>query len=214
LIDKEITDINDVVDSLHIINNNTESDNSLNTLEELKKIVDFMINLQNFIDSKNEELNISLALNLTNDFMIAFSNLINQKNPWINTTVDEKSKIASNILLYIQKSSYISRLFMNGTNEIIEFPNKNIFMKIYSTNCSERIIFESNGSSIKIPNELYFNGSDECYDYGVGYSVNKLGSYLSAKNSKIDVNTNIIAFSIYNTNKSIQIDDGLKVKIR
>jgi hypothetical protein len=103
---------------------------------------------------------------------------------------------------------------MNGTNEIIEFNNRNIFLKIYSTNCNESIVFESNGSSIGIPNEIYFDGSDECYDYGVGYAVNKLGDYLSVGNSEIDINTNIIAFSINNTNKSNQINNDLKVNIR
>jgi hypothetical protein len=103
---------------------------------------------------------------------------------------------------------------MNGTNEIIEFNNRNIFLKIYSTNCSESIVFESNGSSIGIPNEIYFDGSDECYDYGIGYAVNKLGDYLSVVNQELDINTKIIAFSINNTNKTISLNDSLKVKIR
>jgi hypothetical protein len=87
-------------------------------------------------------------------------------------------------------------------------------MKIYSTNCSESIVFESNGSSIEIPNGIYFDGSDECYDYGVGYTINKLGSHLSIKNSEIDINTNIIAFSINNANKTIQINNDLNIKIK
>ncbi len=213
LIEREITNINDVIDSLENINTNTESDNSLNTSDELRKIVDFITKLQNFVDSNEKILNISSALNITNDFMSAYNKLINQNNAWIKTTIDEKPIIASNILLYIQKSSYISRSFMNGTNEIIEFNNQNIFMKIYSTNCSQNIVFESNGSSIEIPNGMYFNGSDECYDYGVGYAINKLGSHLSTKNSEIDIDTNIIAFSINNANKTNLINDGLKVKI-
>jgi hypothetical protein len=214
LIDRNITDINDVVESLEDIERHTESDNSLNTSDELKKIVDFMIKLQNFVDSDQKELNLILTLNITNDFMRVFNNLINQNNAWINTTVDERPEIASNILVYVQKSSYISRPFMNVTNETIEFNYQNIFMKIYSTNCSERIVFESNGSSIEIPKELHFNGSDECYDYGVGYAINKLGSYLSARNSGFDIDTNIIAFSINNTNKTIQLNGGLKVRIK
>jgi hypothetical protein len=214
LIDRNITDINDVIESLEVIKSQTESDNSLNTSDELRKIVEFIIKLQNFVDSNVKELNITSALNVTNDFMKVYNNLINQNNAWINTTDDEKPKIASDILIYIQKSSYISRSFMNGTNEIIEINNRNIFLKIYSTNCSESIVFESNGSSIGIPDKIYFDGSDECYDYGVGYAVNKLGDYLSAGSSGININTNIIAFSINNTNKSNQINNDLKVKIR
>jgi len=214
LIDKNITNINYVIEFLEVINNNTESDNSLNTSDELKKIVYFMIRLQNFIDSGEEVLNISMALKITNDFLNAYNNIINQNNAWINTTVDQKTKIASQLLLYVQKCSYISRLFINETNEIIQFKNQNILVQIYSTNCSQRIIFESNGSSIEIPNEIYFDGSDECYDYGVGYAINKLGDYLSAGISGKDINTNIIAFSINNTNKTIQINNGSKVRIR
>jgi methionyl-tRNA synthetase len=213
LIDKNITDINDVIESLEYIESHTESDNSLNTSDELKKIVAFIIKLQNFVDSDEKELNFTTALNITNDFMRVYNNLINQNNAWINTKVDEKTRIASNLLLYVQKSSYVSRPFINGTNKIIELNNRNIFMKIYSTNCSESIVFESNGNSIEIPREIYFDGSDECYDYGVGYAINKLGDYLSEDNSEIDINTNIIAFSIINTNKTNLINDGLKVKI-
>jgi hypothetical protein len=214
LIERNLTDIEDVIDYLKIIISNTESDNSLNTSEELRKIVDFIMKLQNFVDLNNHKMNITIALKITNHFLKAFNNLINQNNAWISTTVDEKTKIASNILLLIQKSSYISRPFMNGTNEINDFNNRNIFMKIYSTNCSEKIIFESNGSSIEIPNGINFDGSDECFDYGVGYAIYKLGDYLSVRNSGLDINTNIIAFGTNNTNETIPINDGLKVRIR
>jgi hypothetical protein len=214
LIEREITNINDVIDSLENININTESDNSLNTSDELRKIVDFILKLQNFIDSNEKILNMISALNITNDFMRVYNKLINQNNAWIETSIDDKPIIASDILLYIQKSSYISRPFMNGSNKIIELNNQNVFMKIYSTNCSEKIIFESNGSSIEIPKDIYFDGSDECYDYGVGYTINKLGSHLSTKNLGLDINTNIIAFSINNANKTIQINNDLNIKIR
>ncbi len=214
LIDRNIRDINDVIKALEDIGRNTESDDSLNILNKLGIIVDFLMNLQKFIDSEEIELSLTLAFNMTNDFMKAYNNLINQNNAWINAMDDEKKNIASNLLLYVQKSSYISRPFMNGTNEIIEFNNRNIFLKIYSTNCSESIVFESNGSSIGIPNEIYFDGSDECYDYGIGYAVNKLGDYLSVVNQELDINTKIIAFSINNTNKTISLNDSLKVKIR
>jgi hypothetical protein len=214
LIDRNITDINDVIECLEVIRSQTESDNSLNTSNELRKIVDFIIKLQNFIDSNVKELNITSALKITNDFMGVYDKLINQNNVWIKTTIDDNPTMASDILLYIQKSSYISRPFMNGTNEIIEFKNQNVFMKIYSTNCSEKIIFESNGSSIEIPKDIYLDGSDECYDYGVGYAINKLGSHLSTKNSGLNINTNIIAFSINNADKTIQINNGLNIKIR
>jgi hypothetical protein len=214
LIEKNISDINDVIEALENIESHTESDNSLKTSEELRKIVDFVMKLQNFVDSNNKGLNSTLALNITNNFMKVYNNLINQNNAWINTTVDEEPEIASNILLYVQKSSYISHPFMNGTNEIIEINNTNIFMKIYSTNCSQRIVFEFNDSSIEIPNEIYFDGNDECYDYGVGYVINKLSSHLFAENSEIEINTNIIAFSINNVNKTVQINNGLNVKIK
>jgi hypothetical protein len=179
------------------------------------KIVDIVIkNLQDFVDSDEKELNLTLALFLTNDFMKVYNNLINQNNAWTNTKVDDKTRIASNLLIYVQKSSYISHPFMNGTNETIEIDNPNIFMKIYSTNCSQRIVFEFNGSSIEIPKGIYFDGSDECYDYGVGYVINKLGDYLPLEISRLDINSQIIAFSINNKNKTIPINDGLKVTIR
>jgi hypothetical protein len=212
LIDKNITHINDVIESLEVIECNTKSDNSLNTSEDLRKIVDFIIKLQNFIDSGEKVLNITIALNITNNLMKVYNNLINQNNAWINTTVDEKTTIFSDLLHYVEKSSHISLPFIGNTNETIEFKNQNIFLKIFSPNCSEKIIFESSGSSIEISNDIYFNGSDECYDYGIGYAINKLGDYLSVGN--FGINSNIISLSINNTNKTIQITDEFKARIR
>ncbi len=129
LIGRNIIDINVVTESLEVINNKTESDNSLNTSDELNKIVYYLMKLQNFIDSGEKFLKFlefSMALKITNDFLNAYNNIINQNNAWINTTVDQKIKIASQLLLYVQKCSYISRLFINDTNEITEFKNQNI----------------------------------------------------------------------------------------
>jgi len=69
LINRNITDINDVIESLNVIKEHIENDNSLNTSYELRKIVDFIIKLQNFVDSDEKQLNFTIALNITNDFM-------------------------------------------------------------------------------------------------------------------------------------------------
>jgi hypothetical protein len=68
LIDRNITDINDVIKALEDIGRNTESDDSLNTLNELRIIVDFLMKLQNFFDSDDKELNFTIALIITNGF--------------------------------------------------------------------------------------------------------------------------------------------------
>jgi hypothetical protein len=214
LISQNISNIDDVIEILEKIESNTEFDDSLGSMIELQKIEIFLVKLQEFIYSKNNGMNITIALNITNTFMNVFSNLINQFNAWINATVGEKIELASKLLLHIQNSSFISSQFSDIMNETIEIENRNIFMKIYSKNCREEIIFESNGSSVKIPKGLHFDGNLECYNYSVGYAINKLGIYLSERNADQEINTRIIAFSIKNTNKINQINDGSKVKIR
>jgi hypothetical protein len=214
IIDKNITDINDVIEYLYEIKEVTENDESLVYSDELREFVDYLVKLQNFVDSDESEMDFETAFNITKMFLKNYSNLINQNIAWIKTKSLEKAVIASKIMLYIQYTFFTAKPFFNGQNETIIIENKNIFVKIYATNCSEELIFKTNGSSIQIPKDFYFIDSEECYNYSVGYLINRLGDYLSENISELYFNSKIIALSIGNTNNSQDIRDGLKVKIR
>ncbi len=208
MIDRNITDINDVIKALEDIGRNTESDDSLNTLNELRIIVDFLMKLQNFVDSDDKELNFTIALIITNDFMKAYNNLINQNIAWNNTEIEEKTGIASNILLYIQYTAFFLSKFLDKDNNSLRIEKEKIITNIYFTDYSEEIVFTANDSSIIIPKGISL---EEKINSGVGSMIQNLDNYLSnGLNGTQVINTDIIAFSATNSNKTIQITDDKK----
>jgi hypothetical protein len=214
LIDKNISDINAVIECLNYIKENTDGIKSLETCEELKYIVQFLSGLQEFINSDNQELNFNMALNVTIGFLDVLSNIIKQSNGFINATSDEKTEIASKILLRIQYCSHIFGPNMSDTNRIIEIEKKNIFMKIFPMNFSQKLSFSNNGSFIET-NDVYFDGNNESYFYATGFVINELGNYLSPKTSvNQEINSYIIALFTTKSNETNQNDDSFRVLFR
>ncbi len=212
-INRNITGINNVIKALEDIGTNTESDDSLNNLNELRLIIDLLMKLQKSIDSEEIELNLTLALNITNDFMKAYNNLINQKYAWNNAEIEEKTGIASQILLYIQYTAFSLSKFLDKDKNSLRIENENIVTNIYFTNYSEEIVFTANDSSIIIPKEISLE--ETTTNSGVGSMIKNLDNYLSnGLNETQVINTDIIAFSATNSNKTIQLKDDKKITVR
>jgi len=213
LIDRNITDINDVIKALEDIATNTESDDSFNTFNDLRIIVDFLMKLQKFIDSEEIELSLTLALNITNVFMKAYNNLINQNNAWNNTQIEEKTGIASQILLYIQYTAFSLSRFLDKDNNLLRIENENIVTNIYFTDYSADILFAAKSSSILIPKGIKTDELNS--NSGVGSLISGLDNYLMSKiNKSHAINTDIIAFSATNSNKTLQLTDNNKIIVR
>jgi len=135
-------------------------------------------------------------------------------------TDSQKTELASEILLNIQKTSFTLSCKQDQNNQIEEFNFGNIFVKTYHTNFSEKVIFEVNGSSIVIPKEIDLKplktiDDNKCDYSAVGALINKLKEYMltGMKDQQI-INTEIIAFSITNSDQIFEINDGKKTRIR
>jgi hypothetical protein len=105
--------------------------------------------------------------------------------------------------------------FQNSTNDFIEIQNENIITEIFYTNFKKSIIFKANGSSIIIPAGTNIEPKYKCNNSAAGALINHLERYLSIDLDDYQIiNTEIIAFSATNANQSIQMNDGLKVRVR
>jgi hypothetical protein len=212
LINRNITGINDVIDSIVDIENNI-TNNFLSSFRELEIIVDFLANLQDFLILDKTILNFTEAFKIKNDFVRLSNILINQNNVWINTTAQEKTETASKLLQLIENSAFMPCFNKSHSNYTREFETENIFEQTYPKESKKNIFFQFNGSSISVPvkNDSYVN--KECFTFGVGYLIKQVGKYISVNFDK-KVNTEIISFVIGNANESRQIVDNTDLKIR
>jgi hypothetical protein len=127
--------------------------------------------------------------------------------------IEERTEIASKILLYIQYTAFSLSKFLDKDNILSRIENENIVTNIYFTDYSEEIEFTANDSSIIIPEEISLE--ENTTNSGVGSMIKNLDNYLSnGLNGTQIINTDIIAFSATNSNKTIQIKDDKKITVR
>jgi hypothetical protein len=201
----------DVIDLLEKISERTQNYDTLVSYEALNKIMLVLAKLQSFSDSSVES-NLESAINITENFLKAFNNLIIQNIAWNNTVIEERTAIASQILLYMQYTAFSLSKFLDKDNNSLRIENENIITNIYFTNYSEEIVFTANDSSIIIPKGISL---EEKTNSGVGSIIKNLDNYLSnGLNGTQIINTDIIAFSATNSNKTIQIKDDKKITVR
>ncbi len=212
---QDISSIFDVLSILEKLVNETDNKNAINSSHELMEIINITKYLYEYVDSNEYQINFEIALKLTKSFGNILSNLINQNKAWLNSTIEEQTRIASDILLYTQYTSFIMTCFQNLTNDFIEIQNENIITEIFYTNFKKSIVFKANGSSIIIPAGTDIEPKYKCNNSAAGALINHLERYLSNDLDDYQIiNTEIIAFSATNANQSIQMNDGLKVRVR
>jgi hypothetical protein len=208
LLNKNISELNDVFDSLQIVVKYTHNSNSLDSIEQIKKTVNILTKLRSFVESDITELDFENAFNITNDLLNAFNNLILQ-NVWNNDNANERTEIASQILLQIQYTSF----YLCKFETFLEIKKEFLVSNIYSMEYSEEVLFTANDSSILIPKHI--NTGETNSNAGVGSLISRLDNYLiNGLNASQSINTDIIAFSATNSNKTIQLTDNKKVIVR
>jgi hypothetical protein len=213
MIDGSIHNISNVVTNLEMIKKITRKETSIKNFEELKKLVNYLINLQDFVHSEEKRVVDNIAWDISYDLVIIFNNLIDQSFAWIEGAAEAK-KIASKILLYVPYSSFILRF---NNHYIVERELKNIYLRAYSLSDNERIVFAFNESSIEIPEAISFNQNLllESKRFGIGYFIKGLGNYLVNKSCiEQEINSEVIAFSFNYTNQTQKINNNLRVRIR
>ncbi len=118
LFNANITDLNDVIDSLKMIPERTQNYKTLVSYEALNKIMINLIKLHSISDSSIES-NLESTTNVTNNFSGAFNNLIIRDIAWNNTEKKDKTVIASEILLYIQYTAFSLSKFLDKDNNLL-----------------------------------------------------------------------------------------------
>jgi hypothetical protein len=212
LFNANITELNDVIDLLEMISERTHNSNTLVSYEALNKIMLVLVELHSFSDSSIES-NFETSIDITKNFMRVLNNLIIQSLAWNSMKTEERAAIASQILLYIQYTAFSLSKFLDNNNNSSRIENENIITDIYFTDYSEQIIFTANDSSIIIPKEIRFE--EKTTNFGVGSMIKNCDKYLLNGLNEIQViNTDIIAFSATNSNKTIQLLDDKKVIVR
>jgi hypothetical protein len=212
LFNANITGLNDVIDSLEMISERTQNYNTLVSYEALHKLMIVLDKLQLISDSSIES-DLELATNITINYSRAFNNLIIQNIAWNNTEIKERTRIASQILLYIQYTAFSLSKFLDKDNNLLKIENENIITNIYFTDYSEDILFAAKGSSILIPKGIKIDELNS--NSGVGSLISGLDNYLMNKINKSQaIVTDIIAFSATNSNKTIQLTDNNKIIVR
>ncbi len=212
LLNETITELNDVIDSLEMISERTKNYNELVSYEGLNKIMIILMKLHSFSDSSMES-NLELATNITFNFLSTFNNLIIQNIAWNNMEIEERTGIASQILLYIQYIAFTLSKFLNKENNLLRIENENIITNIYFTDYSEEIVFTANDSSIVIPKGISLEESIR--NSGVGSMIKNLDKHLlNGLNESQAINTDIIAFSATNSDQTIKLTDDKKIIVR
>ncbi len=214
----EIDNIQITIEEVHkhldTITNRTETSSSLSYSDQLKGVVTIVEKLQGKLNLT--EVNLDVATNLTTQFIKVFNNLIDQNNAWDDATQTEKTDISSKILINIQYTSFILSCSLNQTKEKEMILTQNVIIETYFSNFEESINFEAdNKSSITIPSGLNLNIERECRNSSVASLIDKLDNYLLGGIVENQImNTKIIAFSLTKDNKTTQINDGLKIRMR
>ncbi len=201
-----------------IIANNTKKFNSLIHSERLNKILDTMQELQTFIDNETD-LSFEDSKHYTSNCIQILSNLIDQKYAWINSTVKQKTGIASKILQYIQYSSFTLVSKQNNAKNLENVTHGNIYINTFVIDSSEEILFpkkfNEKKSSIIIPKGIEsLNQNKSLQIRAIGALIDKIDDYLlGGINENKEINSAILAFSLNNSTESVKLNKEVIIRL-
>jgi hypothetical protein len=200
---------------------NSLREENLTYFGELQTTIQIIEKLQYSIDM-NEVNELSDAHKFTSNTVESCSILLDKTDAWDNTRSDDKTKLASEILKYVQYSAFTLGCLKNkntrSESQRIVAENGYIVMDTFTLDHENPIHFAVNDSSITIPAGIDSkeNRPSNCPEgTAIGAVFDKLSTYLSAHLNDSDhkINSNIAAFSYTNRTISVPLPDGLKVKI-
>jgi hypothetical protein len=213
LLDNSIENITDVLDTVELISDFIDYRDPIFSIGELKKLMSFMKRIYEFIKENATVIESEFASDITINSLNIFSHMIDQIRN--NATNSDRTELASQILLHIQGMAFILSCELNDTNQTQEILNNNIFVKIYRLNINQDLVFKINNSSIRIPRVIISDENKECNNLAIGAFIKGLGTYLIEDlNDEQKINSEILAFSLSNSNGTSFEQNGTKVIIR
>jgi hypothetical protein len=210
-----ITDLDNAIEIVEKISNNTDKNNTIVNSQKLIEVLDIIQQVQIFVDNVTD-VNLNNARTYASNIIGTFSNIIDQKYAWINATAEEKTGIASKILLYVQYSSFTLVCSQNLTNKVEEIMNENIRINTFVTNSDEEIEFpiNSKNSSILIPSGIMLNDTYiKCNNTAIGAVIDKVQDYLlGGINECEQINSNILSFSLTNKTQIVKLSHEVTIR--
>ena len=219
LLNETIYSVEDVQKIFENMNNLLRLDSSLNSFSNISQVNKIIRNINLFLNEKYSDLDAIITKVITNSSVQIFSKTLDQTIAWNNGTDSERTEAASEILTLIQSTSFILNCYLSEENNSSDFISDNLYEKQFF-NFSEKIFFEYNSSSISVPEISYFENIEEelrsCKkDSSLGAVIRKLNNYMNESlRENQRMNTELMAFSIRNTNKTHPLRDGQTVKIK
>ncbi len=201
-----------------IIANNTKVFNSLIHSVKMNKILETMQELEIFM---NNEVDLSFedSKHYASNCIQILSNLIDQKYAWINSTVEQKTEMASKILQNIQYSSFTMVLKQNNTKHSDNMTSGNIYINSFVIDSSEEILFpkefDEKKSSIIIPKGIEsLNQNKSLQIRAIGALIDKIHDYLlGGINENKKINSAILAFSLNNRTESVKLNKEVIIRL-
>ncbi|XP_054157509.1 adhesion G protein-coupled receptor L3-like [Oppia nitens] len=187
LLDKDIDTIDDVVDTLDVLVNNTEDSIPLNYMENINRVIEVISKLDEYLRINETMIDSEISINITDIFVQSFSQLINQRQAWMDGTDSQRSYAASQLLNFIQTTAFSTNCYLNDTINTMD----------------NEIVFEYNSSHIEIPEGIIVP-SDPSNRALVCQQNTKIGALIQGLEDNLigdqtdqqQINTPILAFSL------------------
>ncbi|CAG2103283.1 unnamed protein product, partial [Medioppia subpectinata] len=183
---KDISSVEDVMDSVETIVKNTVDNNELKSMKSLEKVMKIVDNLNIYLQNNDSFNKPSMALNISENFIQLFSQMIDQSLAWADGNASQRLNTASDLLLSVQL-----------TEVHFEYNSSSIFI--------------SNVSESEVNNEEM----QSCLKHtSLGVLINELQQYLRVDSFETQVNSDIIAFSLKNTINTQKLNNGSYARVR
>jgi hypothetical protein len=211
-----LNDYKDVERLIEIIKNNTGADNAINSNIRMGEILDIIENLQFFVESLSD-INLTKAKVYATKSMGIFSNLFDQSQAWDNSTVEQKTNIASRILSAIHNSSFTLVQRLSNENRVEKIICDHIYLSTLIVNSSQEILFPDDNNdksgSIKMPKINLMNEEKTNRNFrAVGAIINKLQTnLLGGMNEKKKINSIILSFSLINQTGYVKVNEEFTI---
>ena len=211
----DIPFVDNAIEVIQFISNITAKNDTIVESEKLSQVLNIISKVQTFVDIANDT-DLQKVEIFTNNIVETFTHVMDQKEAWVNSTVAEKTALASKILVGTQSSIYTLSLKQNSSSDLIEIQNNEFYINTFYTNSSSQLKFplnKGNYSSIIIPpNTIFVNSSIERNTTAFGAIIRNLQTYLSGHlEEDHEINSDILSFSLINSSERIVLNQEVTI---
>ena len=211
----DIEYISQAIKLIEFISNKTEKNDTIKQSDKLSKVLNVISKVQDYVNSANDT-DLGKLYIYSSTIVETFTHIMDQKQAWVNSTANEKTILASKILIGTQSSSYALSLQQNSTENFVEIKNNDFYINTFYTDSSQGLIFpnkKKNFSTIFIPpNTMFVNSTLERNSTAIGAIISNLNGYMTANLEEYhEINSDILSFSLTNSSERILLNQDVKI---